>query len=129
MSSEATAWREVGHAVATRRLSLGMPTQQDLAERSGVHKNTISRLELGQLRRRGKKWSDIEAALGWAAGRLTAMYREFLEHSGRVPADAVERAVLDAITDAAPHVTVRQARRVAEGVVQRLEQGGHLLGR
>jgi transcriptional regulator with XRE-family HTH domain len=129
MSSEAAAWREVGHAVATRRLSLGMPTQQDLGERSGVHKNTISRLELGQLRRRGKKWSDIEAALEWPAGRLTAMYREFLEHSGRVPADAIERAVLEAITDAAPHVTVRQARKVAEGAVQRLEQAGHVLGR
>lgn len=129
MSSEAAAWREVGHAVAKRRLSLGMPRQEDLGERSGTHRNTISRLELGQLRRRGKTWSDIEAALEWPAGRLTSMYREFLEHSGRIPVEAIERAVLDAVTEATPHVTVRQARRIAEGIVERLERDGYLLGR
>lgn len=129
MASEDVAWREVGHAVANRRNHLGMATQADLAERAGVHHNTISRLELGQLRRQGRKWAAIEAALDWPTGKLMNMHRSLMDQTGRVPADVLERAVLDTLNEAAPHVTVRQARRIAEGIVERLERDGYLLGR
>ncbi len=129
MPSEDAAWREVGHAVANRRNNLHMTTQAELAERAGVHKNTISRLELGQLRRQGRKWAAIEAALEWPTGKLMGMYRSLMDQTGRVPADVLERAVLDTLNEAAPHVTVRQARRIAEGIVERLERDGYLLGR
>lgn len=128
MPTEDAAWREVGHEVASRRASLGIATQLELAELAGVHKNTISRLELGLLRRQGRAWARIEAALGWPAGRLMALYREFKDRSGRVPAEVVERAVLEAITESAPHVTVRQARQIADGALRRIEQQGFLSG-
>lgn len=129
MPTDDAAWRKVGHAVANRRNHLGMTTQAELAERAGVHHNTISRLELGQLRRQGRKWSAIEGALEWPTGKLMSMYRSFMDQTGRVPADVLERAVLDTLNEAAPHVTVRQARRIAEGIVERLERDGYLLGR
>lgn len=126
MPSEDAAWREVGHRVATRRVGLGIPTQLELAERAGVHKNTVSKIELGQMRRQGRSWAPIERELGWPAGTLMGMYREIAEQSARVPAAAVEQAVLDAVNDAAPHVTVRQARRIAQGTVERLKAQGLL---
>lgn len=129
MATEDAAWREVGHRVAVRRVSLGMTTQRELAERAGLHKNTVSKLELGQLRRPGGKWGDVEDALGWPRGRLVAMHRDIVDNPDRVPADVLERAVLDTLNEAAPHVTVRQARRIAEGIAQRLEQDGYLIGR
>ena len=129
MPTEDAAWREVGHWVAARRVALGMPTQRDLAERAGLHKNFVSKLELGLLRRPGAKWSLVEDALGVTRGKLVAMHREIVDHPERLPVEVVERAVLDAVTEAAPHVTVRQARRIADGIVQRLEQEGYLLGR
>jgi hypothetical protein len=106
-----------------------MPRQRDLAERAGLHKNTISKLELGHLRRPGSKWGEVEDALGWPRGKLVAMYRDIVDHPDRVPAEVVERAVLDTLNEAAPHVTVRQARRIADGIVERLERDGYLLGR
>lgn len=126
MPTEDAAWREVGHRVATRRISLGITTQRELARLAGTHKNTISRLELGLLRRQGRAWARIEAVLQWPPGRLISMYRDIVEQTGRLPVDAVVQAVLDAVTEAAPHVTVRQARRIAEGATERLRAQGLL---
>lgn len=129
MPTEAEAWRQVGHWVASRRVALDMPTQRHLAERAGLNKNFVSKLELGMLRRPGAKWSLVEDALGIPRGRLATMHREIVDHPERLPVEVVERAVLDAVTESAPHVTVRQARRIAEGIVERLERDGYLLGR
>jgi transcriptional regulator with XRE-family HTH domain len=129
MATEDAAWREVGHRVAVRRVGLGMTTQRQLAERAGLHKNTISKLELGQLRRAGSKWGNVEDALDWPRGKLVAMHRDIVDNPDRVPADVLERAILDTLNEAVPHVTVRQARRIAEGIARRLEQDGYLLGR
>jgi transcriptional regulator with XRE-family HTH domain len=130
MRDAAAVWREVGLAVYHRRTELGIATQGDLAERAGVHLNTISRLERGRaLKRRSPSWAAIEAALSWPEGKIADMVdgrdRE-TEPGPALTADVVKRAVLAAITSVESDVTVRQAHRMAAAAVTQFEQQGLL---
>lgn len=62
-------WTRLGRAVAARRLALTL-TQEEVASRAGVARDTIVRLEAGKAARR-LSLSKIEAVLGWAAGSAT----------------------------------------------------------
>lgn len=127
-------WRAIGRAIYQRRTELGMTRQQALADAAGVHVNTISRIERGvPSSRRNPTWPAIEAALRWPAGHIAALadgtdepVRELIPEG--LTAE-ISRAVLDAITDAGPDLTVRQAREIAEGTIAILRRRGHLPSR
>lgn len=129
MTSDDLVWLDLGLAIYRRRMNLGIHTQRELAERAGVNPNTISRLELGvPWVRRGRKWAAIEAALELPTGWIERFVSERTSPRSPLVADAVEQAVLDAITEHAPAVTIRQARAVAKATVRQLEQAGLLPG-
>lgn len=119
--ADAAVWREAGLAVYHRRIELGMASQSELAERADVSLNTISRLERGvPSKRRNPTWGAIESALGWPEGTIGNMVE------GRayevLTADAVRKAVLDAILEVEPDVSVKQAKQVAAIAVEKLQQ-------
>ena len=128
MTADEAVWLDLGFALYKRRLELGISSQRELARLSGVNRNTIGLIERGQpWSRRGSSWAKLEAALelpkGWIA--------EFIKNhaaTGRpaLTANAVEQAVLDSIADIAPHVTIRQARRIAAATAARLGEAGLL---
>lgn len=121
-------WRAIGRAVFLRRAELGMASRQDLAERAGVHINTIGRIERGApLTRRGSTWDRLEAALRWPSGYLDRLARgKAIEADARpIPEDAaaaIKSAVLAAVATVEPDVTVRQAREIAEAAVTELRR-------
>jgi hypothetical protein len=128
MAADGTVWDDLGFALYQRRLELGIVSQRELERLSGVHHNTISLIERGKSwSRRGSSWAKIENALdlpnGWIA--------EFVaKHPARtaqaLTAEAVEQAVLESISEFAPHVTIRQARLIATATARRLEQQGQM---
>lgn len=119
-------WLDLGLALYRRRIELGIHSQRELAKRAGLHHNTIGKLERGEpWIQRGRSWAKVEAVLelpdGWIA--------EFVARHTSVAvlsAEVVEQTVLDAVTEFAPHVTVRQARAIAAATARRLEQQGLL---
>lgn len=119
-------WLEVGLVVYRRRIQLDINSQREMAERAGVHVNTISRLERGiPSTRRNPSWSAIERVLGWRRGYIHDMVETGVEQPEPFPLAAlVERAVLETVAEIAPDVTVRQQRMLAQGVVARLRRRG-----
>jgi DNA-binding XRE family transcriptional regulator len=123
---DAAVWRELARLVYQRRIELGLLSQQALADAADVHVNTIGRLERGEpSTRRNPSWAAIEAALGWPQGWIY----DFIEgrttkSAAAVTEDVVRQAVLDALQESAPDVTIRQANLVARGVVARLGRRG-----
>jgi transcriptional regulator with XRE-family HTH domain len=120
-TADAAVWREAGHAVYERRIELGMQSQTELAERAGVSLNSVSRLERGvPSKRRSPTWGPIERALGWPEGKIEDMIEG--RASDVLTAEAVRQAVLDAIHDVEPDVTVKQANEIAGITIERLRQ-------
>ena len=125
---DAVDWREIGRAVFRRRIELGMQTQKELAERAGVHLNTISRIERGlPSSRRSPAWPKIEAALQWPAGHISRLADGAPVAADAFPipaamAEEIERAVLAAVSDVQPDVTIRQAREIGERTVEELQR-------
>jgi transcriptional regulator with XRE-family HTH domain len=130
--NDATDWRAIGRAIFQRRTELGMEHQKDLAERSGVHLNTISRIERGvPSSRRSPAWAKIEAALQWPAGHISrladsepAAVRDFPIPDGVT--EGIEQAVLAAISGVEPDVTLRQAREIGRRTIEELRRRGLL---
>lgn len=61
-------WTALATALKDRRSDLRL-TQEELAERAGVHTGTIKDYEAGKAyTRMPKSWSALERALGWAPG-------------------------------------------------------------
>ena len=61
-------WTALATALKDRRNDLRL-TQEELAERAGVHTGTIKDYEAGKAyTRMPKSWSALERALGWASG-------------------------------------------------------------
>jgi transcriptional regulator with XRE-family HTH domain len=125
---DAVDWRAIGRAIFERRTELGMDRQLDLAERAGVHLNTISRIERGvPSSRRSPAWSKIEAALQWPGGHISRLADGESARSPDFPipvamAEEIERAVLAAISDVEPDVTLRQAREIGERTINELRR-------
>lgn len=70
-------WKRLGRAIKAQREHLGMATQQELATRAGVSRQTVISLEGGTERTRvpatiGK----VEKALGWEPGTATRILSE-----------------------------------------------------
>lgn len=132
----AVDWRMIGRAIYQRRAELGMKSQQALADAAGVHVNTIGRIERGvPSSRRNPTWPAIEAALQWPAGYISGLAdgdAAPLPTVELIPESAVREisgAVVDAITDAEPDMTVRQAREIADRTIAILRGRGHLPSR
>lgn len=114
-------WREAGLAVYERRVELGMASQTELAEAAGVSLNSVSRLERGvPSKRRAPTWGAIERALGWPEGKIEAMVEG--RTSEVLTADAVRQAVIDAIHDVEPDLSIPQANQIAAITVERLRR-------
>lgn len=64
-------YRALVHRLADRRRALGM-TQQVLAERLGLHKQFVSRFELGERRLDVVEFADVARALGLSPEGLVA---------------------------------------------------------
>jgi transcriptional regulator with XRE-family HTH domain len=128
MPADDAVWLDLGLALYRRRIDLGIGSQRELAARAGVHHNTVSRLERGQpWSRRGRAWTAIEAALGLEEGWIASYIANYGVETGPVmTTEAVERAVLDSVTEHAPHLPIRQARAIAAATARRLEQQGLL---
>lgn len=128
--ADAAVWRKVGLAVYHRRIELGIETQRELADRAGVHLNTVSRLERGTpSKRRNPTWSAIEDALDWPEGMIADMAAGRTRKSQvELTADAVRQAVIGAIHDMELNVTVPQANQIAAITVERLKRQGMLPG-
>lgn len=128
--SDEPDWREIGRTVTERRQELGMETQQDLADAAGVHVNTVSRTERGiPSSRRSPAWPKLEAALKWPAGHISRLADGYTVSEHPIPAEMgqeISQAVLAAVSDAAPDVTMRQARSIADGTVKELRRRGLL---
>lgn len=130
--NDATDWRGIGRAIFQRRTELGMEHQKDLAERSGVHLNTISRIERGvPSSRRSPAWPKIEAALEWPAGYISRLAdsEPAAPQDSPIPdamAQEIEQAVLTAISDVEPDVTLRQAREIGRRTIEELRRRGLL---
>lgn len=128
-----TDWEAIGKAVYDRRIELGMQRQQDLADRAGVHVNTISRVERGTpSTRRNPTWPKVEAALEWPPGylaRLAEAHEVPAAEPYPIPAGLAREigsAVREAVAAVEPDVTVRQAREIAEAAVAELRRRGLL---
>jgi len=121
-------WLELGAALYRRRIELGITSQEALAKRAGLHRNTIGKVERGEpWSRPGQAWSKIEAALELEPGWIDDFVARHRANGGRmVTAGAIEQAVLDSINDHSPHLPIRQARRIAAATVQRLTAAGLL---
>lgn len=126
--ADAAIWRNIGHAVARRRSELDLNSQSQLAERAGVHLNTVSRLESGSPAQRIRSsWAAIEDALEWPRGTIAAMAGIRPNTAVPLTADAVTRAVLDSIHEVEPtDWTIPQANQIAAKTVARLERDGLL---
>jgi transcriptional regulator with XRE-family HTH domain len=130
--AEPADWKAVGSAVYLRRVELGMERQQDLAERAGVHLNTIGRIERGvPSTRKNPTWPKIEAALQWPVGHIGKLAGGEAGDSSDalIPesaADGIRQAVRSAIDAVEPNVTVRQSREIADAVVLELQRRGLL---
>lgn len=62
-------WKRLGSAIKARREELGMTTQQALADKAGVTRQSVQSLEAGKERSRMPATvSAIEKALQWPAG-------------------------------------------------------------
>ena len=130
--AEPADWKAVGDAVYRRRVELGMERQQDLAERAGVHLNTIGRIERGvPSTRKNPTWPKIEAALQWPVGYIGKLAGGEVDDSPDtlIPESAVDgirQAVRNAIDAVEPNVTVRQSREIADAVIVELQHQGLL---
>lgn len=122
-------WPAIGRAVYDRRIELGMTRQQDLADRAGVHLNTVSRIERGTpSTRRNPTWPKIEEALRWPSGHIarladsdgTADTKPFM--IPEAAAAVIASAVREAVSAVEPDVTVRQAREIADATVAELRR-------
>lgn len=126
---ESIDWPAIGRAVYDRRVEQGMERQQDLADRAGVHVNTVSRIERGTpSTRRNPTWPKIETALGWPAGHIARLAEAHGAAAARlypIPeglAGEIRDAVREAVSVIEPDVTVRQAREIAEAAVAELRR-------
>jgi len=128
----AVDWREIGRAIFQRRAELGMQTQKELAERAGVHLNTVSRIERGlPSSRRSPAWPKLEAVLQWPTGHISRLADggNSPAHAFPIPdamAEEIERAVLTAVSQVAQDITVRQAREIGERTIEELRRQGLL---
>lgn len=120
------AWEAVGRAVYRRRLKLGIRSQRELARHAGVAFNTVNRLEQGvPSTRRNPSWPAIEAALGWPEGRISDMVEGRETPPEPVPsAVLIRQAVLGAVAEVRPDVTVQEAQAIADVTMKRLKQDG-----
>lgn len=123
----AVDWAAIGRAVYLRRVELGMSNQQALADRAGVHLNTVSRIERGTpSTRRSPTWPKIEAALDWAAGHIEHLAdgspTDAAPPIGEDLVEDIAQAVRDAVAVVEPDVTVRQAREIAEAAIAALRR-------
>lgn len=65
-------WQALATALRERRKTLGL-TQEQLADRAGMHVATIKDYEAGrEYTRFPKSWNALEPELGWAAGSALA---------------------------------------------------------
>lgn len=129
----AVDWRMIGRAIYQRRAELGMKSQQELADAAGVHVNTIGRIERGvPSSRRNPTWPAIEAALQWPAGYISGLADgnapplptvELIPESA---AREISGAVVEAITDTDPDMSVGRAREIAARTITILRDRGHL---
>lgn len=70
-------WKRLGRAIKAQREHLGMATQQDLADRAGVTRQTIQSLEAGTERKRTPATvGKVEKALSWEPGTATRILSE-----------------------------------------------------
>lgn len=123
-----TVWDAVASAVYRRRLALSIRSQRELARRAGVSYNTVSRLERGVASsRRNPSWPAIEAALEWPEGRISDMVEGRETPPEPLPPSVlVRQAVLAAVAQVRPDVTVQEAQAIADVTMSRLKSSGLL---
>jgi transcriptional regulator with XRE-family HTH domain len=123
-------WHAVADAVRARRIELGMKERQDLAERAGVHLNTIGRIERAvPSTRRSPSWAKIEAALAWPPGHVLAIAEGRGGQPSIIPAPAaavIRDAVLAAVATIVPDVTAGRAGEIADEALAELRRRGAL---
>lgn len=78
-------------AVRAARAALGV-SQQEFAERGGLHLKTIQRIEAGAITPRGRTLLGVDTAAGWAPGRARAILdgNEVTEARSADPSNAGE---------------------------------------
>lgn len=134
MAAEDDPWKVLARDVIERRRQMGIRTQQALADRAGVHLNTVVRIESGApASRRAPSWPRIEHALGWPPGdiarrvdmgaRRVGYLIEVPEEEATARADAAVHAALVATM---PGATVEQVLTIQARAVEELRKAGIL---
>lgn len=134
MTTPDDVWRELAIDVVKKRRSLGMLTQQALADAAGVSKATVTRLESGRpLRRRSPSWELIERALGWPDGYIERRANEMAQAGYLIRASELSEiepraraAIKNALMVTLPDVTAKQILAAETAAVKALRDHGLL---
>lgn len=126
-------WMALARDVIARRNQMHM-TQQELADRAGVHLNTIVRIEAGvPSSRRAPSWPRIEHGLGWPPGDIPRRVDMNARRAGyliEVPeqeaAARADDAVHKALVATLPGATIEQVLKIQARAIKELRQAGIL---